>query len=190
MPVPPTLKFPTTTTGKDTVDHTKVGLVFAKEKPTERAQTLAGTNLSFKIPPGDPNYRVDAKTTFPKETTILNFFPHMHLRGKSFEYRIVYPDGRKEVLLRVPKYDFFWQLDYKLAEPLKIPAGTTIEVSGWFDNSPNNVHNPDPTATVRFGEQSWEEMMLGFFDVVMPADQNLRDFFNAPKQNGNSGGGQ
>ena len=79
---------------------------------------------------------MDAKTTFPNGTTILNFFPHMHLRGKSFEYRAVYPDGRKEVLLRVPNYDFFWQLDYKLAEPLKIPPGTTIECTGWFDNSP------------------------------------------------------
>jgi len=171
-----------TTNGKETTDHTKVGLVFAKEKPTMRAVTIAGMNLSFKIPPGDPNYRVDGKTTFPAETTILNFFPHMHLRGKSFEYRIVYPDGRTETLLRVPKYDFFWQLDYKLAEPLKVPAGATIECTGWFDNSPNNPANPDPTATVRFGEQSWEEMMFGFYDIVIPADKTIRDFFGPRQQ--------
>ncbi len=150
---------------------------------------MAGNNLSFKIPPGDPNYRVDAKNVFPNETTILNFFPHMHLRGKSFEYRIVYPDGRKEVLLRVPKYDFFWQLDYKLAEPLKIPAGSTIECTGWFDNSANNPANPDPTAEVRFGEQSREEMMLGFYDIVIPADKSLREFFTPQKQS-STGGGQ
>lgn len=181
-----------TTNGKEAVDNTKVGLVFAKEKPTERAFTFAGNNLTFKIPPGDPNYPVMAKTKFPNETTILNFFPHMHVRGKAFEYRAIYPDGRTEVLLRVPNYDFFWQLDYKLAVPLKIPAGTIIECTGWFDNSPNNPHNPDPTATVRFGEQSWEEMMLGFYDVVIPADMSLKDFFTPLHEanKSNTGGGQ
>jgi hypothetical protein len=171
-----------TVSGKATEDHTKVGLVFAKEKPTERAVTIGGNNLGFKIPPGDPNYQVDAKNTFPNGATILNFFPHMHLRGKAFEYRAVYPDGRSEVLLRVPKYDFFWQLDYKLTEPLVIPPGTRIECTAWFDNSPNNPHNPDPTATVRFGEQSWEEMMIGFYDIVIPADMSLNDFFRPKKK--------
>jgi len=170
-----------TTTGKETEDHTKVGLVWAKEKPTERAVTIGGNNLGFKIPPGDPNYRVDAKNMFPNGATVLNFFPHMHLRGKAFEYRLIYPDGRTETLLRVPKYDFFWQLDYKLAEPLVIPPGATIECTAWYDNSPNNPKNPDPTATVRFGEQSWQEMMIGFYDVVIPADMSLREFFT-PKQ--------
>jgi len=93
----------------------------------------------------------------------------------------VYPDGRTETLLRVPKYDFFWQLDYKLAKPLVIPPGTTVECTAWFDNSPNNPHNPDPTATVRFGEQSWEEMMIGFYDIVIPADMTLNDFFRPKK---------
>ena len=180
-----------TTTGKETVDHTKVGMVFAKEKPTERAITIGGNNLSFKIPPGDANYRVDAKNVFPNGATILNFFPHMHLRGKSFEYRIVYADGRTETLLRVPKYDFFWQLDYKLAEPLTIPPGARIECTGWYDNSPNNPKNPDPTATVRFGEQSSEEMMIGFYDIVIPADMTLRDLFTPKKPEGaTSGSGQ
>jgi len=170
-----------TTTGKATEDHTKVGLVIARQKPTERAVTIGGNNLGFKIPPGDPNFKVEAKNTFPNGATILNFFPHMHLRGKSFEYRAVYPDGRTETLLRVPKYDFFWQLDYKLAKPLVIPPGTTVECTAWFDNSPNNPHNPDPTATVRFGEQSWEEMMIGFYDIVIPADMTLNDFFRPKK---------
>jgi mono/diheme cytochrome c family protein len=179
-----------TVSGKDTVDHTKVGLVFATQKPSERAVTIGGSNLGFKIPPGDPNYAVVAKNTFPNGATLLNFFPHMHLRGKSFEYRAFYPDGKSEVLLRVPKYDFFWQLDYKLSEPLVVPPGTRIECTGWFDNSPNNVHNPDPTATVRFGEQSWEEMMIGFYDIVIPANQSLNDFFRPKKADGPAGGGQ
>jgi hypothetical protein len=180
-----------TTNGKETQDHTQVGLVFAKEKPTERAVTIANNNLGFKIPPGDPNYRVEASLAFPNGVTILNFFPHMHLRGKAFEYRVVYPDGRTEVVLSVPKYDFFWQLDYQLTEPLRIPPGAKLESVAWYDNSPNNPKNPDPTATVRFGEQSWQEMMMGFYDVVIPADMNLRDFFTPKRPEGaTTGSGQ
>lgn len=180
-----------TTNGKDTEDHTQVGLVFAKEKPTERALTIGGYNLGFKIPPQDPDYKVVAKNSFPNGATILNFFPHMHLRGKSFEYTLVYPDGHSELLMRVPKYDFFWQLDYQLAKPLTIPPGSQIVCTASFDNSPNNPKNPDPTATVRFGEQSWEEMMIGFYDVQIPADMSLRDFFTPKKTEGaTSGSGQ
>ena len=170
-----------TTNGKETEDRTKIGLVFAKEKPAERAVTVGPANVLFKIPPGDPNYPVQARMVFPNGGTILSFFPHMHLRGKSFEYRAVYPDGRSEVLMRVPKYDFFWQLDYRLSEPLTVPPGTRLEVTGWFDNSPNNPKNPDPTASVRFGEQSWEEMMVGACDIVVPADTSLRDYFTPRK---------
>jgi hypothetical protein len=175
-----------TTNGKETEDNTKIGLVFAKQKPTERAVTMAGSNLAFAIPPGDPNYRIDAKNTFPNGVTILNFFPHMHLRGKAFEYRLVYPDGHKEVLLNVPKYDFFWQLDYRLAKPLTIPPGAAIECSAWYDNSANNAANPDPGATVRFGEQSSEEMMFGFYDIVVPADMNLNDLFRERREGASS----
>jgi len=174
-----------TPNGKPAEDQTKIGLVFTKEKPAERVVGMAAQNLSFEIPPGDPNYRVDSKRTFPNGATILAFLPHMHLRGKMFEYRAVYPDGRTEVLLRVPRYDFFWQLDYKLAEPLKLPPGSSIECSAWYDNSANNPRNPDPAATVRFGEQSWEEMMVGFYDMVMPADADLRQLLTprrAPDQ--------
>ena len=166
-----------TASGKETDDHSEVGLVFCKETPKERVVTLGASNIMFKIPPGEPNYPVEGKTAFPNGATILGFYPHMHLRGKAFEYRAVYPDGRTETLMRVPKYDFFWQLDYKLSEPLTVPPGTRIEVTGWFDNSPNNPRNPDPSASVRFGEQSWEEMMVGAYDIVIPADTNLRDFF-------------
>lgn len=171
-----------TSNGKDSEDKTTVGLVFAKEKPTERVLTMGGYNLAFKIPPGDPNYKVEAmKNTFPNGAEILSFFPHMHVRGKTFEYRAVYPDGHTDTLMRVPKYDFFWQLDYKLAEPLKLPRGARVECTAWFDNSANNPANPDPTKEVRFGEQSWEEMMIGFYDVVIPADMSIREFMT-PKQ--------
>jgi len=177
-----------TTNGKETEDHTQVGLVFAKNKPTERALTIGGYNLGFKIPPGEANYKIEAKTTYPNGATILNFFPHMHLRGKSFEYTAIYPDGRSEVLLRVPNYDFFWQLDYQLVKPLTIPPGTQIVCTAWYDNSPNNPKNPDPTATVRFGEQSWEEMMIGFYDVVIPADMSVQEFFTPRKTGGATSG--
>jgi hypothetical protein len=173
-----------TPNGREAEDQTKIGLVFAKEKPTQRVVALAAKNLDFEIPPGDPNYRVEAGNTFPNGATVLSFLPHMHLRGKAFEYRAVYPDGRTEVLLRVPKYDFFWQLDYKLAAPLKIPPGTRIECTAWYDNSANNSRNPDPTATVRFGEQSWDEMMFGFYDLLIPADMSLRELFTPRKGDG------
>ena len=165
-----------TTSGKATEDLSRIGLVFAKEPPKERAVTLAAVNLSFKIPPQDPNYPVVARQVFPNGAEVLSFFPHMHLRGKSFEYKLTYPDGRIETVLNVPKYDFFWQLDYRLDKPLMIPAGTKLECTAIYDNSPNNAKNPDPASEVRFGEQSREEMMMGFFDVVMPAQMTLREF--------------
>lgn len=170
-----------TTMGKPASDLSKIGLVFAKEKPAERALTFAASSLTFKIPPQDPNFEVDAKQVFPNGAEILSLFPHMHLRGKSFEYDLTYPDGRTETLLKVPNYDFFWQLDYKFDKPLVIPAGATIACKAWYDNSPNNKHNPDPSTEVRFGEQSREEMMFGFFDVVIPADMTLREFFTPKK---------
>src|SRR5260370_28651166 len=172
-----------TANGKETEDHTKVGLVLCKEKPAERVVTLGASNLMFKITPGDPNYRADARIVLTNGATVLSFFPHMHLRGKAFEYRAVYPDGRTDVLMRVPKYDFFWQLDYKLSEPIAVPPGTRVEVTGWFDNSPNNPHNPDPSPRVRFRGQDWEEMLVGAYDIVIPSSMSLRDFFKASTSN-------
>lgn len=169
------------TVGKPAQDLSSIGLVFAKEPPKQRAYTFATANLSFKIPPQDPNYEVDAKQVFPNGAEVLSLFPHMHLRGKAFEYDAIYPDGRQEVLLNVPKYDFFWQLDYKLEKPVFLPAGTTLVSKAWYDNSPNNPKNPDPTQEVRFGEQSREEMMFGFFDVVMPSNMTLRQFLTPKK---------
>ena len=118
------------------------------------------------IPPGDPNYEVGGKTTFDRDTYLSTLYPHMHVRGKDATYSIVYPDGREEVVLRVPKYDFNWQLTYKLAEPKLIPKGSTLKVTMHYDNSRANRFNPDPTAAVRWGEQTWEEMMLGYYGTI------------------------
>jgi hypothetical protein len=154
--------------GKATEDQTRIGLVFAKELPTERIRSVSVANTEFVIPPNDPDFKVDGQTRFRNEAKLVSLFPHMHLRGKDFEYRAVYPTGETSVLLKVPNYSFNWQLAYKPAEPILLPAGTRIECTAHFDNSPNNPANPDPTASVKFGEQSWEEMMIGFMDIAIP----------------------
>lgn len=158
-------------------DKTSVGVIFAKEPPVERVLTLALGNDKFAIPPGDGNYKVPAETTLPNAGTLLSFFPHMHLRGKAFEYRLTQPEEQEQVLLKVPEYDFNWQLTYRLDKPIALRPGAKMSAAGWFDNSPNNPYNPDPKQEVRFGEQSWEEMMIGFFDVAVPADMDRRRFF-------------
>jgi hypothetical protein len=157
-----------TPNGKAVEDQTKIGMVFAKEAPEERIRSVSAMNADFVIPANDPDFKVDGQLRFRNPGKVVSFFPHMHLRGKDFEYRAVYPTGETSVLLRVPKYDFNWQLAYKPAEPIVYPAGTRIECTAHFDNSPNNPSNPDPKATVRFGEQSWEEMMIGFMDIAIP----------------------
>jgi hypothetical protein len=173
-----------TANGKTGKDHTRIGVVLAKEPPKVKVLTLAASNDQFAIPPGDPNYEVESKITLQQETTLIGLLPHMHLRGKDFEYRLVYPTGEKEVLLRVPRYDFSWQLWYTFDKPKVIPAGTTIECTAHFDNSPNNPANPDPKKEVHFGEQSWEEMMIGFFHVAVNADTTVPDLVRPKQKNG------
>jgi hypothetical protein len=172
-----------TTNGKATSDQTGIGLVFAKETPQQRVMTLQLNQHAFLIPPGADDFRVQVEGTLPNDCTLLSFFPHMHLRGKRFEYDIVRNDGSVEPLLRV-RYHFHWQLSYKLAEPRLLKAGTRLRAIAWYDNSRNNPHNPDPEATVTWGDQTWQEMMVGFFDVAVPAEMDKEKFFqrkNAPK---------
>jgi len=171
-----------TANGKPGSDKSRVGVIFSKVKPTERILTLAATNPKFAIPPGDPNFRVDSKITLQDDSTLIMMLPHMHLRGKSFDFRITYPDGKQEKILNVPNYSFSWQLSYYLAEPLKLPAGTTIECTAYYDNSKNNPFNPDPTKEIKFGEQSWDEMMFGFFDVAVAIDKNPMDLMRKKTQ--------
>jgi hypothetical protein len=165
-----------TTHGRATSDQTKVGLVFAAQPPAQRVLTLQLTNSDFVIPPGVDDYRVEVHGSLPNDAVLLSFFPHMHLRGKRFEYNLIGPDGRTQTLLRV-NYDFYWQLSYRLADPRPLPAGTTLQAVAWFDNSKNNPHNPDPTAAVYWGDQTYDEMMVGFFDVAVPANIDKTQFF-------------
>ena len=113
--------------------------------------------------------------------------PHMHLRGDDFRFELRYPDGRSETLLSVPQYDFDWQYFYYLKQPMLLPAGTAIECLAHFDNSPNNPDNPDPSAEVRWGDQSWEEMMIGFFEIAIGSDASLRPYLTQGKQARSSG---
>lgn len=166
-----------TTVGRATEDTTRIGIVFAKQPPKKRVLTVQLTNDHFSIPPGEPDYRVEVHGSIPNDALLLSFFPHMHLRGKSFEYNIVEPHGRIRTLLRIPHYDFFWQLSYRLATPIPLKSGTILEAVATFDNSKNNLHNPDPDATVTWGEQTWAEMMVGFFDVAVDPSIDKPHFF-------------
>jgi mono/diheme cytochrome c family protein len=158
-----------TPNGKPASDVTKVGLIFAKEPPKERVMTMNAMNVFLKIPPGDPNYESHSKITLNQDVKLVSLMPHMHLRGKDFEYEAVYPTGEKQILLNVPHYDFNWQLSYVLQDPLVMPKGTVIECTAHHDNSANNKYNPDPTKEVRWGDQTWQEMMIGWFDVSFDA---------------------
>jgi hypothetical protein len=156
------------TLGGDAVekDKSSIGLVFAKEPPQKLMTTNSVGNIFFKIPAGADNHRVTACRTIKRDTTIYALMPHMHLRGKAMEYKVFYPNGKSEILLNVPNYDFGWQTNYILKEPKRLPAGTKIMVTGYFDNSAKNKFNPDPTKDVRYGEPTYDEMMLGFMDFV------------------------
>jgi peroxiredoxin len=147
-------------------DRSSVGLVWCKAPPKNEVRTRAIAQKFFAIEPGDDNSEVESVSTFEREAELLSLLPHMHLRGKDFEYRAVYPDGKTEVLLRVPRYDFNWQSNYRLAKPVRLPAGTRIECTAHFDNSAKNPNNPDPKKIVIWGEQTWEEMMIGFVDYT------------------------
>lgn len=164
-----------TANGKETMDRSRVGMIFAKELPKERVVNTFIANLNFEIPPGDENFRVDANVKVRRDVVLQSLFPHMHLRGKAFEYVAKFPSGETQTLLKVPAYDFNWQLTYDLAKPLLLPKGTELRATAWYDNSPNNKYNPDPKSQVRWGDQSWEEMLAGFVDFVIPVNASPRD---------------
>ena len=165
-----------TTNGTAAEDETGIGLVFAKSTPKQRVITLQLNNHALLIPPGAENFRAEVEGTLPNDATLLSLFPHMHLRGKRFEYDVVHEDGSVETLLRV-NYHFHWQLSYRLAEPRPLKAGTRLRAVAWYDNSRGNPHNPDPEKTVRWGDQTSDEMMVGFFDVAVPAGMDKWKYF-------------
>lgn len=153
-------------TGKVEKDRSSIGLIFAKGSPDKQLFTHGISNNYFKILPGEENHKVTACWTAKEDIRILTLMPHMHLRGKAMEIRAFYPNGKSELLLNVPNYSFSWQTVYYLKEPKAIPQGTKLLVTGYFDNSTKNKFNPDPTQTVRFGEPTYDDMMIGWIDYT------------------------
>jgi hypothetical protein len=159
-----------TANGKEMQDKSRVGFRFAKQPPKERVFNTFLANPYLQIPAGDANAEIHAVTTLPMDATLVSMMPHTHVRGKSFRYQVTYPTGESEVLLDVPKYNFNWQLSYYLQEPKLLPKGTRFEAIAWYDNSPNNPANPDSAKVVPWGDQTWEEMLAAFVDLVVPLD--------------------
>jgi hypothetical protein len=152
-----------TPNGDAAIDRTRIGLFFAKQPPTQEMRFANVSNGNFVIPAGASNHEVTAEMTTMADVTLRQMLPHTHLRGKSWEYTAIYPDGRSEIILSVPKYDFNWQTDYIFSQPLKLPKGTKIRAVAHYDNSTANKSNPDPTVDVKWGDQTWEEMMFTAF---------------------------
>ncbi len=158
-----------TPTGKRATDRTKVGLKFADKPPQHEVVSTAAINYWFSIPPGDDNHQVKAQTSrFKRDTVLLAMNPHMHYRGKAFKYELVEKSGKRSLLLNVPNYNFEWQSTYWLKDPVPLPKGSYIECTATFDNSKENPFNPDPTVRVTWGEQTWQEMMLGSIEIYEP----------------------
>jgi hypothetical protein len=155
-----------TPNGTAAMDKSYVGLIFSKEPPKNEMLTRPIMNARFAIPPGDPSYKVESSYTFSEDGKIHALMPHMHVRGKDFQYRLTYPDGTSKVILSVPKYDFAWQSYYFFKEAVPAPKGTRIDCVAHFDNSEQNKHNPDPKKEVRWGDQTWEEMMIGWMSYT------------------------
>ncbi len=160
-----------TPNGREQDDRSSVGLVFAKEPPRYEAKSRSIAQRRLNIPPREGNYESHAEGTFERDAELISLMPHMHLRGKDFLYRVTFPDGKAETLLSVPRYDFGWQSNYRLAKPLPLPKGTRIDCTAHFDNSAENPNNPDPTRWVRWGDQTWQEMMIGFVDYRVPVEK-------------------
>jgi hypothetical protein len=156
-----------TPNGTAVTDRSYIGLKFAKEAPKYRSLTGRALNFNFKIPPNDPNYEVKASFVAKEDVRVTSLMPHMHVRGKDFQYTVTYPDGRSEILLNVPRYDFGWQLSYVFEQPLILPKGARIDCVAHYDNSANNRYNPDPRKDVKWGDQTWEEMMIGWFNYTI-----------------------
>ena len=166
-----------TTNGKATKDQTSIGIVFAKEEPKERIVTTAAINNRIDIPPGDGDYKAEATVPVVNPMTLMSLFPHMHLRGKAFQYDLIYPTGETKTILKVDHWDLNWQLSYKLEEPIELTPGMKVKATAWWDNSANNPANPDSSKEVKWGDQSWEEMLVGFFDVAVNPKMNNKNMY-------------
>jgi AhpC/TSA family/Copper type II ascorbate-dependent monooxygenase, C-terminal domain len=170
LPAGATLRFQIhyTPNGTATRDQVRIGMKFTAGTPRHVVMNAGISSTRFAIPPGAANHPVEARLPIPRDAVVIAFLPHMHLRGKAWRYEVTMPGGKTQMLLDVPRYDFNWQLLYKYADPLRLPGGSTIKATGWFDNSPANPANPDPTKTVRWGPQTTDEMMLGYVEYYIP----------------------
>jgi Ca2+-binding EF-hand superfamily protein len=160
-----------TPSGKATQDQLRMGLFFAKEPPRYAVQTVSIADTKLNIPPGEANHIETTSKTLPTDVNVMAYVAHMHVRGKSFKYEVTLPDGRQETLLDIPHYDFNWQLRYDYKQPRTLPRGSTVKVTAVYDNSANNPANPDPTKTVHWGQQTYDEMMIGYVETftALPA---------------------
>jgi hypothetical protein len=149
-----------TANGKPSTDRTRIAVVYAKEKPKTEVRFAALIKGTLHIPAGDSNHVEETEMTINRDVTMWSMLPHTHVRGKRWAYEAIYPDGRKETILAVPNYDFNWQTDYVFKQPLKLPKGTKIHATAWYDNSKGNKSNPDPSKDVWWGDQTWDEMMF------------------------------
>ncbi|MEJ7618428.1 MAG: hypothetical protein WKF30_16015 [Pyrinomonadaceae bacterium] len=153
--------------GETAGDLSSVALVFAKTRVEKMVGSRSINNVLFEIPPKANNHKVTACWDVGRDIELLSLMPHMHVRGKSMRYEVIYPDGRRETALFVPHYSFHWQTLYALKKPLTIPGGSRLMVTAYFDNSENNTHNPDPSKAIRHGSATFDEMMIGFVDYVV-----------------------
>jgi hypothetical protein len=158
----------TTAIGSPQQDRSRIGLIFVDEKSDASARD--GQRRQCREFRRDANFKVEATKKFSRDVTLLSLFPHMHMRGKSFRYELISPEGdeKREILLDVPQYDFNWQNSFIFSEPRLIPAGSVLHCTAYFDNSADNLSNPDPNKSVRWGQQTWEEMMIGWYDIGLP----------------------
>jgi len=160
-----------TPNGEAVTDRPRLGLVFTDGPPRAEVRSTGIHNIRFRIPPGAKRHPVTADHTFSEPARLLSLTPHMHLRGAAFRYDLVLPGGERTRLLDVPRYDFNWQLNYRLRDPLDVPAGARLDCTAWYDNSADNPANPDPTRRVRFGEQTHDEMMIWYVEWISLASE-------------------
>jgi hypothetical protein len=160
-----------TANGKASHDRSRIGFVFANEAPKQEAIIGALVNQNFTLPAGVANTKIDAEMTLNTDMILWSLLPHTHVRGRRWEIEAKYPDGRSEVILSVPNYDFNWQTDYIFKQPLKLPKGTVLHSSAWYDNSATNKSNPDAKVDVHWGEQTWEEMQFTAFTFTLAPQQ-------------------
>ena len=155
-----------TSSGKETVDASEIGIHFWDEEPERTILGGSAADLEIAIAPFEANHEMVASKKFRKDSYLTMVGPHMHYRGEDANFKLVYPDGSEEEILNVPNYQFNWQKTYDFKEPKFLPAGTEMVFRATFDNSEMNPYNPDPSAEISWGEQTWQEMMFGFFRYV------------------------